>query len=253
MKNNKKASAHNKKHECGVGVSQAEVQPWHRLGGMEHICELRKNSAVLYAIFVTILREIYATKKGRSFGCPDVLWKQDPEKTQIWIDTELRWEDMRPDFTPAIYINIGNVQYDYPPSLDAMGRVRMRHDGELHYERAGACDISIIHVSDTAGDTCAIADNTEYYLSSMQDQLAQKYCFEHVMVVGRNPLQKKDLPQSAGKEKIVSIVTLKADWIDSWMVKYESPILRSVSLVEDGSAEVEFGDISTDKDTPLLS
>ena len=54
-----------KKNREEAAVSNEEVQPWHRLGGIEHICELRKSSQVLYAIFVTILRMIYANKKGR--------------------------------------------------------------------------------------------------------------------------------------------------------------------------------------------
>ena len=117
------------------GVSQAEVQPWHRLGGMEHICELRKSSQVLYAIMVTILRMIYSGKKGRTFGCPDVVWKQDPQKTQLWIDTELRWEDQRPDFTPAIFVNLGELKYQFDPTIDMQGRTFMSPGGEQHYER----------------------------------------------------------------------------------------------------------------------
>ena len=66
-------------------VSNDEVQPWHRLGGIEHICELRKSSQVLYSIFVTILRMIYSGKKGRTFGCPDLLWKKDPQKMEAFV------------------------------------------------------------------------------------------------------------------------------------------------------------------------
>lgn len=249
------------------GVSQDEVQPWHRLGGMEHICELRKSSQVLYAIFVTILRMIYSGKKGRTFGCPDVVWRKDPQKTQLWIDTELRWEDTRPDFIPAIFVCLGEMKYEFPPTLDMQGRTFMSHDGERSYERKVSGIANIIHVCDRAGAACSLADNTENYLSSLQDQLCEEYCFDHMVVTGRMPRQKKDLPETAGKGKYLSSVSVAFDYTDAWTVKIESPILKTVSLVEidesdisicgdrvdtsGGVIEIEFGNVSTETDTPL--
>lgn len=235
-------------------VSQVEVQPWHRLGGVEHICELRKSTSVLYAILVTILRTIYKDRKGRAFGCPDVVWSANPQKTQMWIDTELRWEDTRPDFTPAIYVCLGEMQYEpVAPTLDMQSRLHMSHDGEQYYERMCSCSATLVHVCDRAGEACALADNTENYMSSLQDQIAQQYCFEHFAVVGRSALKKKEQGQTAGKDKLVSIVALKFDFADAWAVKIECPILKEVSMMEDGSAEIEFGDVSTETDTPVCT
>lgn len=250
-------------------VSQEEVQPWHRLGGMEHICELRKSSQVLYAIFVSILRMLYSGKKGRVFGCPDVVWRRDPEKTELWIDTELRWEDMRPDFTPAIYVSLGEMRYEFPPTIDAQGRMFMSPDGEQHYERTVTGSATIMHVSDKAGAACALADNTENYLSSLQDQIGEEYCFDNFVVTGRMPRQKKETSQTEGKGKYVSAVMVQFRFTDAWIVKFESPILKAVDLVEQGHSdisvvgtnvdvaggqvEIEFGDMSTETDTPLDS
>lgn len=251
------------------GVSQEEVQPWHRLGGMEHICELRKSSSVLYGILVTILRMMYSGKKGRTFGCPGVVWRRDSQKTEIWIDTELRWEDHRPDFHPAIYVSLGQIQYSVSPTLDMQGRLSMSHDGEQAYERTGSCSASIVHVCDTAGEACSLADNTENYLSSLQDQIADEYCFAHFIVSGRVPLQKKEQSQSAGKDKIMSVVQVKFDWYDAWNVKLETPILKTVDMhfkvggsdtvciagtnvdIMGGQVEIEFGNMSTATDTPV--
>lgn len=248
-------------------VSQAEIQPWHRLGGVEHICELRKNSSVLYAIFVTVLRTIYANKEGRIFGCPDILWKADAQKTGIWIDTELRWEDTRPDFTPAIYVCLSEIQYKMPPLLSRGAGIRMSHDGEIHCEREGMGTVSFLHVSDKAGAACVLADNTENYLASFQDQIKNGYCFDRLFVVtGRTPLQKKETPQTAGKGKYVSVVTAAFSFTDAWTVKCETPILKAASLIADdcktvsitgsnveipnGQIEIEFGNMSTSTDTP---
>ena len=249
--------------------SQEEVQPWHRLGGMEHICELRKSSSVLYSILVTIIRVIYSSKKGRTFGCPTVVWNKDPEKTKLWIDTELRWEDNRPDFVPAIFVSLGDIQYTQPPTLDMHGRLFMSHDGEQHYERQGVCTASIVHVCNKSGEACALADNTENYLSSLQEQIASQYCFDNFVVVGRSSLRKKDQGQTAGKELIVSAVTVKFSWSDAWFVKFESPILKEVSMndtdrssinvcgsnveISNGHIEIQFGDISTETDTPVAN
>lgn len=249
------------------GVSQEEVQPWHRLGGMEHICELRKTASVIYSILVTVLRQMYSDKKGRVFGCPDVVWDKNPQKTRLWIDTELRWEDQRPDFTPAIYVCLGDIQYDLPPTLDMEGRTSMTIDGEQHYERTGMCSAAIVHVCDKAGEACVLADNTENYLSSLQDQIAEQYCFDHFIVTGRSPLKKKDQAQMAGKDKISSVVAVKFDWTDAWAVKMESPKLKSVDVhmespdemsvlgstvkVGGDQVEIEFGNMSSETDTPI--
>jgi hypothetical protein len=246
-------------------VSQDEVQPWHRLGGVEHICELRKSSSVLYAIFVSILRLMYSGRKGRTFGCPDVVWRKDPKLTELWIDTELRWEDQRPDFTPAIFVNLGEMQYRTPELIDAGARTFLSNDGEISYERTCACSAALMHVSDNAGSVCALADNTENYLASLQDQLRQEYCFDHFMVTGRRPLQKKETPQTAGKGKYVSAVTVGFDFTDAWTVKTETPILKTVDLLDkgggrasvcgtnieifNGQVDIEFGNISSSTDT----
>lgn len=264
MKTNKKKPSCRPARE---GVSQGEVQPWHRLGGMEHICELRKSSQVLYSIFVTILRALYSGNKGRTFGCPDVLWKSDPQKTQLWIDTELRWEDQRPDFTPAIYVTLGELKYEFQPTMDMQGRMFMSRDGEQHYERTVSGSATIVHVSDKAGAACCLADNTENYLSSLQDQIADEYCFDHFVVTGRLPRQAKETPQTSGKGKYVSLVTVSFNFTDAWNVKIESPILKVIDLVDvdsspvsiagtnvdvsSGQVEIEFGDLSTETDTPL--
>lgn len=248
-------------------VSQEEVQPWHRLGGMEHICELRKSSSVLYGILVTILRVIYSGKKGRTFGCPNVVWKSDSQKTQLWIDTELRWEDQRPDFLPAIYVSLGEMKYEQTPTLDGQSRIFMSSDGEQHYERTGVATASIIHVCEKVGEACALADNTENYLSSLQDQIAEQYCFNHFNVIGRAPRQKQEQSQAAGKEKIVSVVQVQFDWTDAWLVKFETPILKSVDLLPyeagqvkitgtdvdcvNGQIDIEFGDMATETDIPV--
>ena len=250
--------------ECGV--SQDEVQPWHRLGGVEHICELRKSAQVLYSIFVTIIRTIYSGKKGRTFGCPDVVWKSDPQKTGIWIDTELRWEDQRPDFTPAIFTCLGELKYSFAPTMDMQARTFVSSDGEIGYERVVTGSASIVHVCDKAGAACSLADNTENFMSMLQDQLCDEYCFDHFTVAGRVPRQIKEQQQSAGKGKYMSVVAVQFDYTDAWRVKVESPILKAVSLIEHGDervsicgtnvevsnglAEIEFGDLSSETDTP---
>lgn len=258
------------------GVSQAEVQPWHRLGGMEHICELRKSSQTLYAIFVTMLRMIYVGKKGRTFGCPDVVWKPDPQKTGIWIDTELRWEDQRPDFTPAIFVNLGEIKYDFVPTIDMQARLDMNNAGERHYERMGSGVAQILHVSDKAGAACSLADNTENYLSSLQDQICDQYCFDHFKVTGRMPRQQKEMPQTAGKGKYVSVVAVGFEFTDAWDVKFETPILKEIDMTyaglegtdahgnrrtlticgtnvdtSSGKIEIEFGDMAAETDVPF--
>lgn len=259
---------------AGIGpveqtVSQDEIQPWHRLGGMEHICELRKDATVLYAIFINILRGIYATRDGRTFGCPDVLWSRNSEKTQIWIDTELRWEDKRPDFLPAIYVNLGQMQYQEVGTMRHSVLGGANKFGETPHQVKASGTVNFMHVSNTAGEACAIADNTEMFFSRLRTELAKTYCFKgDLAVVARTPLQKGQDSESSGKKKFVSVVTVAFEFEDAWSVKQETPILKSIVMLSDegaqkvdvsgsileksnGQFEVEFGNIATSTDTPL--
>lgn len=251
-------------------VSQEEIQPWHRLGGVEHICELRKDCTVLYAIFVNILREIYATDNGRTFGCPDVLWSPNPDDTGIWIDTELRWEDKRPDFSPAIFVSLGEISTQPMGTLGGGTLVGgPGRFGEYRHQIKVSGSVSFIHISTAAGEACAIADNTEKYLTMMQDQLRDAYCFTSPFrVAGRVALQKGEQTKSYGKNVYASVVSLGFTYYDAWIVKKETPILKAIDIVpppggetvnvagdnvikSNGHNEIEFGNISTSTDMPL--
>ena len=250
-------------------VSQGEIQPWHRLGGVEHVCELRKDATVLYAIFINILREIYATDEGRTFGCPGAVWRPDDQKTGIWIDTELRWEDKRPDFLPAIYVNLGQLQYVEAGTLGHSVLGGANRFGEVSHQIRGTGVVNFVHVSNTAGEACALADNTDRFLSHMRTELAAAYCFKgDLAVVGRIPLQKDQVAESAGKRKYKSVVSVAFEFEEGWIVKHETPILKSVSLVQsegaanavvagstleksNGQTSIEFGNIAMSTDTPL--
>lgn len=249
------------------GISQDEVQPWHRVGGMEHICELRKSSSVLYAMLVSTARSIYADRKGRVFGCPSVVWKPDPERTEIWIDTELRWEDMRPDFLPAIFVRLGEIAYEPVPSISPEGLTYVSPGGEMRYERTGSCSATFAHVGTSVGEACCLADNTENFLSSLQGQIADQYCFESFVVRGRVPVQKGDSGQADGRDRLMSAVQVSFSWADAWSVKIESPILKTVGMkpvlpngifvsgtpvdVTPGVTDIRFGDLSSETDTPV--
>ena len=132
-------------------------------------------------------------------------------------------------------------------------------------------------MSDKAGAACSLADNTENYVSSLQDQICEQYCFDHFFVSGRVPRQQKEQAQTAGKGKYVSVVAVQFDFTDAWDVKFETPILKAVSMVDfgphemdengnyeggvlvagsnvdvrSGIVEIEFGNVATETDVPL--
>ena len=114
-------------------------------------------------------------------------------------------------------------------------------------------------------------------MSSLQDQICDEYCFEHFAVVGRMPRQQKETAQTAGKGKYVSVVAVQFDFTDAWDVKYETPILKAVSLIDfgapdvdengnehgidvtgtnvsvsNGQVEIQFGNMSAETDTPVV-
>lgn len=209
-----------------VKPPEDEIQPWHSLGGIEFICELRKSSAVLYGIFVELARLVYHDLDGRLVGTPDVLWK--PGGTDIWIDTELRWEDKHPEVRPAIYIQLSPIKYE-EANPRGNGKVTAADKfGTCHYEQRGSGTVTFMHVAATTGEACALADNTEYFLSLMQDPICYDFCFTRFVLAERLPLEK--LPDES-KERYASGVTFSFEFAEAWDVTGETPILKSIDLL----------------------
>lgn len=211
-----------------IELPDDEIQPWHSLGGVEHICELHKSGTVLYGIFTELARLAYRTTDGRLIGTPDVIW--DRNKTGIWIDTELRWEDQHPEFRPAIYVQLGPVKYeDFVPG-GYNGRVTgANRFAERHYEMRASGTVTFMHVATTVGEACALADYTEYALSLLQDPICDDFCFTKFEVGERSPMEK--LPNES-TERYASGVTFVFEFNDSWDVTAETPILKSLDFIQ---------------------
>lgn len=211
--------------------SKNELQSWHSLGGVENICELRKSSIVLYGIFTELARLIYHSDEGRLIGTPNVIWT--PTGTDIWIDNELRWEDQHPEVRPAIYIQLSPLQYDSViPATQGQFETTDRF-GTTHYEQKAVGQVTFMHVASTSGEACALADNTDYFLSMMQAPIRDDFCFTKFTTAGRTPLEK--LPPEAS-DKYASGVTYGYEFAEAWDVKEECPILKSINslyVVED--------------------
>lgn len=203
-----------------------EIRPWHSLGGIEHICELRKSCNVLYGIFVELARLVYHTTDGRLVGTPDVVW--NPDKPGIWIDTELRWEDRHPEFRPAIYVQLGQLRHEEPiPGKNGKISAADRF-GVYHYEQKVSGTVTFMHVASTVGEACALADNTEYSLSMMQAPICFDFCFTRFVMSDRMPLEK--LPEEAS-DKYASGVTFTFEFEEAWDVIPETPILKSIDMI----------------------
>lgn len=201
-----------------------EIQPWHSLGGVENICDLRKSSMVLYGIFTELARYIYRDTQGRLLGTPDIIWK--PSGTDIWIDNELRWEDQHPEVRPAIYIHLAPLQFTSVLPEQQTRFTPVDEQGVRHYEQKATGAVTFMHVASTVGEACSLADNTEYKLSLMQDIIQDDFCFLDFQTQGRTPLEK--LPAEAS-DKFASGVTFGFEFAHAWDVKEETPILKFIS------------------------
>lgn len=209
-----------------IEPSTKEIQPWHSLGGLEHICELRKSCTVLYGIFTELARMIWADKDGRLIGTPSVVWSKT--KPGIWIDTELRWEDEHPEFRPAIYIQLGQQQrQDIIPGFNGK-LIGANRFAERHYEQKVSGQVTFMHVAATSGMACSLADNTEYALTLMQDPIKDDFCFYGFEAAGRVPLTKL---QDESKDRYGSGVMFNYEFVDAWNTKEECPILKTVTIL----------------------
>lgn len=209
-----------------IKVSENEIQPNHSLGGVECICELRKNATILYGIFVELARFVYHDLNGRLIGTPEVVWT--PKGTDIWIDSELRWEDQHPEVRPAIYIQLSPIE-STPIIPYYNGRITgADRFGTYTYNQLAKGTVNFVHVASTSGEACALADNTANFLSMAQDAIKKDFCFSRFYYTGRTPLEKS---ADEASPKYVSVVTFTYEYNDTWTVTPETPILKSIDII----------------------
>lgn len=210
-------------------VAPVEAHEVHELAGHEMICELRKTSMVLYGLFVELVREFYRFQTPYVIGAPDVRWDRDPQKTGIWIDSELNWNASHPEFVPAVYVKLGDVQYGSVMGQGApLDGPMVLKDAIYSYQRSAQSSVTFVHVGGTAGEACMLCDNTRAYLSDFASQIRRDYLFTKFYEAGATPIRQY---QPDSKEKWQSSATFALEWQEQSSVKLESPILRAVDLV----------------------
>lgn len=184
---------------------------------------LRKTPIVLYGIFLELTRQFYSDADNLPLNVQQT-WNQDAKLSKIWIDTEYRWEDDNPEFRPAIYLKLGELQYS---SLSGRHDSKVGMDleeGEYHYQRSAAGTISWVHVARSKGESVMLAGATLDYLDALSDIIRCDFCFDTFELATLTPMQL----DKESKERYRSVVTCKFTCSDSWAVKQESPKLKRI-------------------------
>ena len=235
-----------------LNIPDLEIMPNHSIGQEELICELRKTPSVLYGIFVEVARKVYISGQGYLKGVPNIMWDEDPNKTGIWIDSELNWRDDVPEFRPAIFVRLGEQQTSSPSNINKPSALDVV-DAIYTYERFVSGTVSFVHVAERAGEALILADNTEAVLNDFAAQIKTDFCFTHFVPASRVPLAQVQ-PESSPRYS--SIVTYRYDFGESWSLKLESPKLKTLQVkysgVFDGQQYRGHGSISKNVTPPAL-
>ena len=208
-------------------IEDKQLHDDHEIGGNELICEVRKLPHVLYGIFVELLRDIYATPEGRMIGTSSRLWSPDPARTQLWIDTECKWEDEKPEFRPAIFISLSPMSYVSLTGKSSGLAGAELMDGEQFYAKQVSGAVTFTHIGASSGEAVDLCDTTLDYLDAFSDAICRDFCFDTFSLTNREPL--KQLPKES-KERYGSVVTFNYTFQDCWTVKFESPKLKVISI-----------------------
>lgn len=212
-------------NEKPLQVEPFEVYFDHAIEDKELICELAKNSSVLYGLFVDLIRQYYIAGVGYIKGCPTVKFDYDKNKTDIWIDKEMRWEDEHPEFRPAIYVKLGKLQYQYPFNMwktDIEPKT-----GTVFYTRLVQGTVSFVHLANTAGEANILCDNTARYLWAFSHQIADDYCLRKFQEIEHEALNKA--PQ-ASRDQWMSTCTFGFEFEETTAIRQEAPILQEIRI-----------------------
>lgn len=215
-----------------LDIARLEIRREHAIEGRELICEMRKTSLFLYDAFTELVRKIYRDNLDTIVGTPTRKWGRTPQHDGIWVDTELNWKPANPDFLPAVYVKLGQVQYSSTlGNVNTMAGMDLEN-GVYEYSRMGAGQVTFVHVARTSGEAVALCDNTRYYLSDFGAQIADDLCFSKFFETGVQPLS--PAPKDS-KETYTSTVVFSFEFFEDWRIKHESPILKSVDLLQEDS------------------
>ena len=212
-------------NEGPLDVKSFEVYFDHAIEDKELICELTKHSSVLYGLFVDIVRQFYMLGVGFIKGCPVKKFDYDKNKTEIWIDKEMRWEDEHPEFRPAIYVKLEQLKFDYP--LGRRAYSVESHTGTRMFARSVGGIVKFVHIAKTSGEANILCDNTLDYLWKFSYPIRRDYCLTEFRPVGQVPVEKG--PQ-ASKEHWMSTCACEFLFNDATGIMPEAPVLQEISL-----------------------
>ena len=182
---------------------------------------IRKDPIVLYGIFVELTQQMY----GSEITDTPWKWSKDEKKTRVWIDTEARWEDVNPEFRPAIYISINDVKYK--PMMGNRSKIGMNlKEAEYHHARDCSGVVSWVHIGSSKGEGVQLLQSTLEYLDVFSDVIKNEFCFDSFLVAGYNPIQ----VTKESKERIRSILSATVTWQETWSLKLESPKLKAITF-----------------------
>ena len=198
--------------------------PTPEVRGWDLLRQMRKTPTLLYGIFSEIIQQLYLNPDNLALGVPKKQWSPDKDKTQIWIDTELRWNDDHPEFRPAIFVKLSPISYSSLTGRNdgvAGGRLQT---AEEDFSRSGEGTVSFVHIAESAGEACMLGDATLDYLDGFSKVIRDDFCFTTFSLTGRIPMVQMD---KTSKEQYGSVVECKFTFQDRWTLKLESQILKS--------------------------
>ena len=182
---------------------------------------MRKSPMVLYGIFTEIARNFYSSGiLGERFP----IWTPNANTTGIWIDQEQVWEDVAPQFRPAIYVTLSELKYGSDTGK-ATGLSGMRmEEGEYHFQQRCEGTVAWVHVGSTRSESLLLCETTLEMLSAFQQPIRDEFCFDKFHVIGFNPTKVEKEAREAFSSSVVATFSLQ----EAWTLKLESAKLKKI-------------------------
>ena len=188
------------------------------------IGHLRKTPALLSSMFTEVARQLYSDDNGLDLK-QRWQWVESPKKkgSHIWINAQSVWDDDEPDFRPAIYVALSDIDYRTITGNER-SRVGMNlQEAEYHYSRMGTGSVKFVHIGRTEGEAVALVSNTMDLLDAFSDPIREDFCFRTLNVV---KVTSPKVNAKEPRERFRGEVVINFTFEDSWTLKLESPKLK---------------------------
>jgi hypothetical protein len=194
--------------------------------GIKMIPHIRRNPLILGGMFVELTRSLFSFEEN--LYPPAITWSATNEKDHLFIDPAYKWDPENIDRTPAIYVDIGDMQISSEPvkGIGSHGTHFDLKEGVDYREDVVGTSVVWAHVGDTRAECLLYQGITYDLIAGLSFAIKRDFCLEKFDVRAiLKPKLQSDQPRT-----YVAEVQATMQFREPYALKREAPKLKQITV-----------------------